>query len=142
MIRRVHIASLAVVALLGASAGSGCLGSPTQPSPLPLGQSFELRSGTTAALRGGLKVTFDSVGSDSRCPMDALCVWAGDAVVKLALSQSGVGPGERELHTQPTGSEATYSTYSIKLQALSPYPRSDRQIRPEDYVATLTVSAP
>jgi hypothetical protein len=29
--------------------------------------------------------------------------------------------------------------YSIKLLALAPYPRSDRQIRPEDYVATLSV---
>src|SRR4029077_15444279 len=114
-------ACLTLVALLGASAGAGCLGSPTQPSPLPLGQSFELRSGTSAVLQGGLKVTFGSVGSDSRCPMDVMCVWAGDAVVKGALSQSGAGPGERELHTQPSGSEATYSTYSIKLQALAPY---------------------
>jgi len=31
--------------------------------------------------------------------------------------------------------------YVIKLEALAPYPRSDRQIRPDDYVAILTVEA-
>jgi hypothetical protein len=30
--------------------------------------------------------------------------------------------------------------FTITLSSLQPYPRSDRQIRPEDYVATLIVS--
>jgi hypothetical protein len=35
--------------------------------------------------------------------------------------------------------EASYLVYSIKLLSLAPYPRSDLQIGPGDYVATLTV---
>jgi hypothetical protein len=92
-------------------------------------------------LRDGLKVTFDGVRSDSRCPMDALCVWAGDAVVAVSVSQKGAIPAERALHTDPTGSEAQYLSYVLKLVVLAPYPRSDRQIRPDDYAATLTVAA-
>ena len=126
---------------LCASVHPGCAGHPTQPGELPLGQSFELRVGTSAILRDGLKVTFDGVQSDSRCPMDALCVWAGDAVITVSLSQPPGVRAERVLHTQPTGSEASYLAYVIKLIALSPYPRSDRQIRPDDYAATLTVEA-
>lgn len=40
----------------------------------PLGQPFDLRPGASAAVEGGLKVTFERVPSDSRCPMDALCI--------------------------------------------------------------------
>ena len=83
---------------------------------------------------------FDSVSSDSRCPMDAVCVWAGDATLTLRLSHRSNSPATNELHTQPSGSELVYSDYRIKLVSLSPYPRSDRRIPPGDYVATINVS--
>jgi len=121
--------------------GMGCASPPVQPSEVTFGPSFELRAGTSATLSGGLKVTFDRVTSDSRCPMDVVCVWAGDATISLRLSQSAGGQVERELHTIPSGSEASYLAYLVKLVALTPYPRSDRPIRPDDYVATLTVES-
>ena len=130
-----------VTSILSAGLSLGCARSPTQPSALPLGQSFELRAGASAILQSGLTVTFERVKSDSRCPMDALCVWAGDAIVMVSLSQAAGGQLQRELHTDPTDSEASYLAYWIKLVALAPYPRSDRQIRPEDYAATLIVAA-
>lgn len=130
-----------VASILCAGLSLGCARSPTQSSALPLGQSFELRAGASAILQSGLTVAFERVTSDSRCPMDALCIWAGDAIVMVSLSQAAAGQVQRELHTDPTGSEASYLAYSIKLVALAPYPRSDRQIRPEDYAATLIVAA-
>lgn len=117
-----------------------CASNPTKPSPLPLGRSFELRAGASANVEGGLAMSFQRVMSDSRCPMDALCVWAGDATVVLTVSRDGQ-PVARELHTNPSNFEVSYSDYTIKLISLAPYPRSDRQIRPEDYVATLSVAA-
>jgi hypothetical protein len=119
---------------------AGCAGSSTQPSQTPLGQPFELRSGASAMLDGGLTITFDGVASDSRCPMNALCIWAGDAVVALSISQGPGGSVPRELHTNAAGSVTSYLAYSIKLLALAPYPRTDRPIGPGDYVATLTVA--
>lgn len=80
---------------LFASMCLGCAGSPTQPSRF--GQPIELRRGTSAILPEGLKVAFDDVRSDSRCPMDAICVWAGDATVAVSLSQVSNGRAEREL---------------------------------------------
>jgi hypothetical protein len=132
---------LVSAALFYASVGLGCASNPAQPSQLEPGQPFELRSGTSASSPAGLKITFHGVTTDSRCPMDVVCVWAGDAIIAVSLSQTAGGQAERELHTTPNGSEATYLAYSITLVALAPYPRSDRQIRPEDYVATLTVKA-
>jgi hypothetical protein len=126
---------------LGAAVALGCGASTTMPSPLPLGESFELRPGTSVTLEGGLQVAFDAVKSDSRCPLDALCIWAGEAILAVRLSQSGSDPAERELKTNPNGSETAYRTFSIKLLTLQPYPRSDRPIQPNDYIATLTVNA-
>ena len=120
---------------------AGCAGHSNSPNDTPLGQPFELRAGSSAVLDGGLKVTFERVPADSRCPMDALCIRAGDATVALAISRDGADAVARELRTDSAASETSYSGYSIKLVALAPYPRSDRPTLPEDYVATLTVAS-
>jgi hypothetical protein len=137
---RVH-ASVICAVLAVASLSLGCGSNPAQPSNLPLGQSFDLRSGSSAALQDGLRVTFTGVPSDSRCPMDAMCIWAGDAIAKVSLSQSGGSPADLDLHTGAGGSQASYLGYVITLTVLAPYPRSDRPIRPQDYVATLVVDS-
>ena len=130
------IAAVAVVAC--ATGGFGCAAHPSQPSR-SLGQPFDLKAGTSAVLADGLKLTFDRVTADSRCPLDAICIQAGEAIVVVTLSQSASAQAQRELRTTPALSEASYLSYVIKLVGLAPYPRSTQQIRPEDYVATLTV---
>ena len=119
----------------------GCARNPNQPGDLPLRQSVELRTGSSATLEGGLTIAFDRVTSDSRCPMNAFCVWAGDAILAVSLSQGPGGPVEREFHTYPTGSDVSYLPYTIKLLVLAPYPQTDRAIPPGEYVATLEVTA-
>jgi hypothetical protein len=136
MTRLSFVAAIALVLVLL----SACAGPSTSPDDTPLGQPFELRAGTSAVLDGGLKVTFERVPSDSRCPMDALCIRAGEALVALTISQDGRNAVARELRTDATASETSYAGYSIKLIALAPYPRSDRQILPGDYIATLAVA--
>jgi hypothetical protein len=131
----------ALVSMLSAAVSVGCARNPNQPGDLPLRQSVELRAGSSATLEGGLTIAFDRVTSDSRCPTNALCVWAGDAIVAVSLSQGSGGPAARELHTDARASEASYLAYSIKLLTLAPYPQTDRAIRPEDYVATIEVTA-
>jgi hypothetical protein len=127
-----------LVVVAAACVSVGCAAHPAQPSR-PLGQPFDLRAGASAVLSDGFRVTFDGVRSDSRCPLDALCVQAGEAVVALTLSAPSAGQVERELRTAPGLSELTYLSYVMKLTALAPFPRSAQQIRPEDYVATFTV---
>ena len=106
-----------IIAVLCGGVIAGCAGNPTQPSQFALGESFELRPGASAILQGGLTITFDRVESDSRCPMDALCVWAGDAIVIVSLSRAADGRVQRELHTDPRASDASYLSYSITLVA-------------------------
>jgi len=135
-----RVARICVTSSVCVALGAACSSHPTAPDQVPLGQSFELRAGSSVTVEGGLTIAFTGVKSDSRCPMDALCVWAGDAIVAVSLSQSGGDRADRELHTASTGSEASYRAYSVKLVALAPYPRSDRPIRPQDYAATLAIT--
>ena len=126
--------------LLAAIVAMGCGGNPTQPDAA-LGQPFEVRAGTTAELPDGIRLRFDSVLSDSRCPIDAICVRAGEAVVAITLSKAGTVTAEFDVQTDPPDRRsANYSGHSVTLTALQPFPRSDRQVQPSDYVATFIVN--
>jgi hypothetical protein len=37
----------------------------------------------------GLKVRFDAVTEDSRCPSDVTCIWEGQATIRLEIEQAG-----------------------------------------------------
>jgi hypothetical protein len=130
--------ALFIAALLAAGA---CGGGPTQPDRVPAGQPFDLRVGDAALTTDDLRIRFDAVRSDSRCPLDALCVRAGEAVIALTVGRSGEVPVGRELDTTPARASTSYLNFTITLSALAPYPRSDWRIQPGDYVATLVVKA-
>ena len=114
--------------------------SPTAPDRVPKGEPFDVRVGESALTTDDLRIKFDTVRSDSRCPLDALCVRAGEAVIAVTLSQAGQLAIGRELQTVPDKSQTTYSRFTITLSSLRPYPRSDRQIQPNDYIATFVVN--
>ena len=67
------------LSLVAAAFGQlACAEGPSTPADVPLGSEFTLAPGETALVGDdGLLVTFESVTEDSRCPMDAICVWAG-----------------------------------------------------------------
>lgn len=129
--------SLAVLSLALACRSAADGSSPTEPS---VGEAFDLRAGTTAALDGGsLTLRFDRVSEDSRCPVDVQCIQAGDAVVVLAATAGGTA-STLELHTSSrASSEGTAGSYTVRLLELRPAPRSTVTTRPEDYVARLEV---
>ena len=105
----------------------------------PLDTPFDLKVGATAVVPGGLTLRFESVSSDSRCPIDAICVWAGEAVVVMSLSTPSRSRVQREWRTTPAGAEVAYAGYAIQLTGLRPYPSAGQPIPPGDYVATLKV---
>ena len=118
---------------------AGCSGSPTQPDRVPTGRSFDLRVGDTALTTDDVRIRFETVRSDSRCPLDALCVRAGEAVIALTIGRVGEVPVGVELDTTPARSSATFLNYTITLSSLQPFPRSDRRIQPGDYIGTFIV---
>ena len=118
---------------------AGCP-NPTGPDAV-VGTPFELKLGAIASLPDGAKLRFDNVRSDSRCPIDAVCVRAGEAIIAVTLMR-GSGNEARELQTVPAQSQFSYSKYVVKLTELQPYPRSNSPTKTEDYVATFIVQIP
>ena len=118
---------------------TGCSGGPTQPDRVPTGRSFELRVGETALTTDDVRIKFDTVRSDSRCPTDVTCVRAGEAVIALTIGRVGEVPEGRELDTAARSS-TTFLNFTITLSSLQPYPRSDRQPQPGDYIGTFIVN--
>jgi hypothetical protein len=113
--------------------------SPAAPS-VPLNERFTLAPGQTVSIEGtGLRLEFRGVTGDSRCPADALCVWAGDAVVHVRVVDASAS--DYELHTADSPrAVAVHRQTRIQLLELQPYPFSSRTIAPGDYRATLAVA--
>src|SRR6187455_2085851 len=127
-----------IALVIAAIACVGCF-SPTEPDAV-VGKPFELKAGSVSTLPDGTRLGFERVESDSRCPMDVVCVWAGDATISVTLNPAKGQTESREMHTQPTGSQISYASYTITLTALAPYPRSRREVPAAGYVATFVVA--
>ena len=106
------------------------------------GRPFQLHAGQAAVLGEDLRVRFERVRYDSRCPVDAQCAKAGNAVVVLAFSRPDEAPTNMELTVVGKVGQApvTHLNYSVEVTSLTPEPRTDRRIQPGDYVATLIAS--
>jgi hypothetical protein len=120
--------------LLGA-----CDESPSSPSGGPVNQTFTLAPGqTTIVTDTTLRVRFEGVSQDSRCPGDALCVRQGDATAVFSVSDPQ-DPVRVELKTD--GPVVAVGPYKLQVQALMPYPFSSLgPINPSDYRVTIQVT--
>jgi hypothetical protein len=101
-----------------------------------------VKVGAPVAIQGEqLELRMESVGPDSRCPVNVTCVWEGDAQVTIALSRQAQAPERLQLHTsQQFAREGTYLNYRVRLTALTPAPRAGDQIEPASYTAMLVIS--
>jgi hypothetical protein len=130
-------ALLLVICLLAATACDES--SPAAPS-VGLNSRFTLSPGGLARVDGvGFRLQFVEVTGDSRCPIDAICIQGGDALVHVRAVDGATT--RYELHTGD-GSRAavTHGGYRIELAELQPYPFSSQPIQPGDYRATFVVS--
>lgn len=130
----------AATILLALCCAAGCAAGADQPLRIEAGKPFSLRAGQSAQTGdGALRIGFEGVGADSRCPKGERCVWAGDATVRVWL-QRGAGARVRlELHTAPGMARAEPAP--VRLVGLEPVPVTGTVLAPGDYVATLALDA-
>ena len=89
----------------------------------------------------GLRITFEGVAEDSRCPTGAQCVWAGDAAATFTLEKPPSAARHRTLHTNGRFERQTeVGGFVVRLEAVKPYPKEGVAISPDDYRATLIVT--
>lgn len=135
-------AVLAVVAGLGA-----CGAQATQPDDsagalvIEAGDTVRLAVGGTARVRGTqVLVAFRRVDADSRCPIDALCVWPGDAQIRLDLTVGRAAWTPMELHTYLEPRQIEFQGFLFRVLELAPAPVSTQTTKPEEYRLVLEVT--
>ena len=88
-----------------------------------------------------LKIRFEEVVEDSRCPGDVTCVWAGRVTCIIELTQAG--SSYRMALTEPglTGeySRDIYEKYEFTFHVV-PYPEAGKKIPESAYQLNLIVS--
>jgi hypothetical protein len=128
----------AVAGAMGVSFGCATVDTAIVAQP---GAEFSLPLGKTASLSGnGVTVTFTQVQEDSRCPIDVVCVWAGDAKIELAIKHDGSPEEVRVVSLTPTNNETTSGDVRIRFVGLAPAPRQADAGKPRAYVARLVLS--
>jgi hypothetical protein len=84
-----------------------------------------------------LRLVFTRVVEDSRCPVDVVCVWEGNAVVEVGIAV-GTGPTfPLQLNSSLEPRTATWQGLRLTYQELLPMPRTDVATDPGDYTLRL-----
>ncbi|MCI0665143.1 MAG: hypothetical protein L0220_29105 [Acidobacteria bacterium] len=113
---------------------------PKKAEEIRLGQEFELKINQQAMIEDeGLAVVFESVLNDSRCPEGVVCVWSGNAKIRIKLCKQKQTPATSELNTDAGPKSSSYMNYEVRLVTLKPRPKSNEAVRPSEYKATLVI---
>ena len=118
MSSKIILAGIATLTLTGCAATAA---NPQPPSgPARLGQTVYV---------DGPRVTPLRVIEDSRCPMNARCVWAGRVVLRVKV-QGGAWQREIDL---TLGQPVQVADGGLTLTSVTPDRRTDIAIKPSDY---------
>jgi hypothetical protein len=104
------------------------------------------KCGQDAVITGeNLRLHFDEVLEDSRCPAQVECVWTGQARIAVVVHAAASTPITVAFNTNPAPGQnaqtAQVGEYKITLLSLEPYPQTPEDpIDLEQYRATLEVS--
>lgn len=132
-----YVGYMRLLSIFLVAAGFAC----QDPMAARVGQEFTLTLGEQVRIAdANLTIGFHNVPSDSRCPINAMCVWAGNAVVVLGVH---VGPPDARppdlqviLNTFLDPRAAPIDGYVLQLIRLTPEPVAG-QPQPKPYRATL-----
>ncbi|MDE1724385.1 MAG: hypothetical protein KGH76_00625 [Thaumarchaeota archaeon] len=100
---------------------------------------YTLGSSTAITTSQGLVIQLQNV-TDSRCPSDVTCIWAGQVNVTLTI-QSPTSKGTISLaKSAAQNSTTSFDNYVLQLVDVKPYPQSGQSVSLSDYIVTLNVS--
>ena len=111
---------------------------PPTPTPMPMPNVHRVEIGLGGSVQlpdQGIGISFDEVVEDSRCPANVVCVWAGEAVIELTVTEADTSvvvrpsqePGSpiKSPWVRVTSSQPGSEDISIRLISLWGYPGSD-----------------
>jgi hypothetical protein len=116
----------------------GCGSNPNEPDPaFPV--TLTLQAGSSQ-ITGGLMVKFVEVTQDSRCPINAMCIVAGDATVQLEFATDRRFASQLLQAVDPKKRTASFDGYSIEVKELYPYPDTTKPFNKADYKVTIAIT--
>lgn len=129
-----------------AALGTGCSSTTEhrffspEAASVTLEQEFTLQPGQSANVApGSFSIRFDSVGADSRCATDVVCVWAGDAAIHLSVVADGaVRPVV--LHSTLDPKFFSQGNVKVTLVRVTPENISTRTIPQSEYRVTFVAN--
>ena len=106
-------------------------------SAATLDMPIQLAPGQSAVYDAeNLEVKFVGIDSDSRCPSDVACVWAGEVIVRLTVRKD-----RRTKELSIKGNEnLPVDGFVVSVLEVLPPPKSTQRIAPADYRVTLKVA--
>jgi hypothetical protein len=88
---------------------------------------------------GRLAIKVVSV-EDSRCPTGTRCVWAGNAKVRVRVTNARGAAQTFDLNTNLQPKSITFAGYEIRLTDVNPRPANNIRINRNGYTATFSVT--
>ena len=111
------------------------------PAPVA-GDTLRAPAGRAVDAGNGTRVTLVRVVDDSRCPMNALCIWEGSASVVLRFERAAAAAADTTLHTNARMGPTTvaYGGAQYTLFGLTPFPVAGAEPpKAAEYVALVAV---
>ena len=113
---------------------------PETKSELPINQIISIQNGQTLQnSEPTISLKFDAVQNDSRCPIDATCISAGNAAVQFLLT-SGDSIQSFLLNTDMAPVDSVAFGYRVELLELLPLPSASKTLDPKEYSAKVKVT--
>jgi hypothetical protein len=111
-----------------------------------LGSSLSVRIGQVARIQGaGVGFRFVEVREDSRCPVGAQCIQAGNAQVSIETRTASGAVSQAILNLTANTqfqSVTTVDGIEIRFESLTPVPAVNTTISRSSYVASFRVTRP
>ncbi len=107
----------------------------SNPENQPDSGNLTLKVGQDKNL-GNFKVILQSVVSDSRCPEDVICIWAGEVSVRVMLSYDGKSV-TKEMKLGGIGE--VFEGFQVYVTKVTPATNSKKPIKSGDYEVTFHI---
>ena len=139
MVWRTKITLILMVLVVGVLL-AGCTGNSGE-AKAALSQQFSLSPGQSAIITGeNLKIKFEAVLEDSRCPKNVTCIWEGRVRCLVQVMDNGssekVELTEPGLNARPV--QQTHKNYRFTFH-VEPYPEAGKDIAGTEYRLLLSV---
>jgi hypothetical protein len=109
---------------------------PNRPET-PLGTEATSLSVNQSGRANGVTITLNSIITDDRCPVDAVCVSAGDLRANTTLRSNGL----QEQPNLSTGqSNYRFADKNVAVTSVIPAPVTNREFADEEYLVTFWVT--